>query len=185
MDPRFDPALPPRPPFPSGCWSKTRPTSGGRCSTRSHPASPHHSSRRRPRFALLLLLALALSGCSAPGEKVGDPIDPPPGVSRSHLTGEARWYGQRHHGRTTASGERFDMHDLTAAHPSLPFGSVVRVIRCDTRQSVVVRINDRGPDGRRTLIDLSRRAAEEIDLIGPGHTRVSIEILELPDACSP
>ena len=103
------------------------------------------------------------------------------GIDESELRGEATWYGQRHHGRTTASGEPFDMHDHTAAHKTLPFGAVVRVTRDDTRQSVVVRINDRGPYGSGRVIDLSRAAAEDIDLIRPGHRPVSIEILSLPE----
>jgi rare lipoprotein A len=103
-------------------------------------------------------------------------------ASGSHrLQGEATWYGRRHHGRTTASGEPFDMYDFTAAHRTLPFGTVVRVVRDDTRQSVVVRINDRGPYGEGRIIDLSRAAAEEIELIGPGHLPVTLEILELPE----
>jgi rare lipoprotein A len=96
------------------------------------------------------------------------------------LLGEATWYGEVHHGRPTASGEPFDMYAFTAAHKTLPFQTVVRVTRDDTRQSVVVRINDRGPYGEGRVIDLSRAAAEEIDLIRPGHVPVTIEILELP-----
>ena len=72
------------------------------------------------------------------------------------------------------------MHAFTAAHRSLPFGTVVRVIRVDTRQSVIVRINDRGPYGAGRVIDLSRAAAEQIELIGPGHRPVEIEILAAP-----
>lgn len=102
------------------------------------------------------------------------------GIDPDELVGEATWYGERHHGRTTASGEPFDMYDLTAAHKTLPFGTVVRVVRDDTRQSVVVRINDRGPYGAGRVIDLSRAAAEEIDLIRPGHVPVTIEILSVP-----
>ena len=102
------------------------------------------------------------------------------GVSHSELTGEATWYGEVHHGRTTASGEPFDMFDFTAAHKTLPFQTIVRVIRNDTRQSVIVRINDRGPYGPGRIIDLSRAAAEEIDLIRPGHLPVTVEILEFP-----
>jgi len=96
------------------------------------------------------------------------------------LIGEATWYGERHHGRTTASGEPFDMYAMTAAHKTLPFGTVVRVIRDDTRQSVVVTITDRGPYGAGRVIDLSMAAAEEIDLIRPGHVPVVVEILSLP-----
>lgn len=102
------------------------------------------------------------------------------GVDPDSLVGDATWYGDRYHGRTTASGEPFDMHDLTAAHRSLPFGTIVRVVRRDTRQSVVVRINDRGPFGRGRIIDLSRAAAEEIGMIRAGVVPVVVEILETP-----
>ena len=73
------------------------------------------------------------------------------------------------------------MNDFTAAHKTLPFGTVVRVTRVDTRQSVVVRINDRGPYGPGRVIDLSRAAAEAIELIQPGHRPVVIEILAAPE----
>ena len=102
------------------------------------------------------------------------------GVDEDELIGEATWYGEVHHGRTTASGEPFDMYAMTAAHKSLPFDTIVRVIRPDTLQSVVVRINDRGPYGPGRVIDLSMAAAEEIDLIRPGHVPVVVEILEVP-----
>lgn len=101
-------------------------------------------------------------------------------IDEDDLIGEATWYGEVHHGRTTASGEPFDMYDLTAAHKRLPFDTIVRVIRQDTRQSIVVRINDRGPYGPGRIIDLSMAAAEEIELIRPGHVPVVLEILELP-----
>lgn len=102
------------------------------------------------------------------------------GVEEDDLIGEATWYGEVHHGRTTASGESFDMYAMTAAHKTLPFDTIVRVTRPDTFQSVVVRINDRGPYGPGRVIDLSMAAAEEIDLIRPGHVPVVVEILEVP-----
>ena len=82
--------------------------------------------------------------------------------------GLASWYGQRFHGRPTASGERFDMNQFTAAHKTLPFGTLVRVRSVRNGQEVVVRINDRGPYGRNRLIDLSRAAALAIGLKGRG-----------------
>lgn len=101
----------------------------------------------------------------------------PEGVDPAWLEGRASWYGDRFHGRTTASGEVYDMRAFTAAHRNLPFGTVVRVVRTDTLQSVVVRINDRGPFIEGRVIDLSRVAAEDIDLIRPGTAPVSLEIL--------
>jgi len=91
--------------------------------------------------------------------------------------GEASWYGGKFHGRTTASGEPFDMDQLTAAHRSLPFGSRVRVTNQATNDSVVVRINDRGPYAGNRVIDLSRAAARAVRLIGPGVAPVRLEVL--------
>jgi rare lipoprotein A len=79
--------------------------------------------------------------------------------------GIASWYGKRFHGRRTASGERFDMHEFTAAHRTLPFGTLVRVEHEPTGRSVLVRINDRGPHIRRRVIDLSRAAAQALGLL--------------------
>jgi rare lipoprotein A len=95
-------------------------------------------------------------------------------------TGIASWYGEPYHGRKTASGEVYDMHQLTAAHRSLPFGTWVEVTNAENGTRVAVRINDRGPfvDGR--IIDLSRAAAERIGLIGPGIARVRVKVIEPP-----
>ena len=79
--------------------------------------------------------------------------------------GLASWYGPRFHGRRTANGERYDMHGLTAAHRTLPFGTVVRVHSQVNGRTVDVRINDRGPFLRKRVIDLSRGAAEALGLI--------------------
>lgn len=91
--------------------------------------------------------------------------------------GHASWYGGKFHGRTTASGERYDMDEMTAAHRSLPFGSKVRVTNQATNDSVVVRINDRGPYAGNRVIDLSRAAAKAVRLIGPGVAPVVLEVL--------
>ncbi|MGV3569032.1 MAG: septal ring lytic transglycosylase RlpA family protein [Ramlibacter sp.] len=92
--------------------------------------------------------------------------------------GEASWYGPRFHGRPTASGERFDREALTAAHRSLPFGTVVRVENLRTGTSVDVRINDRGPHGKRSrIIDLSEAAGRLLGIgrsIGVAPVRLTI-----------
>jgi rare lipoprotein A len=93
-------------------------------------------------------------------------------------TGLASWYGSRFHGRKTASGEAYDMHALTAAHPKLPFGSWVRVRNLVNGRSVDVRINDRGPHIKRRIIDLSRAAAQSLGLAGHGTRQVEITLLE-------
>lgn len=92
--------------------------------------------------------------------------------------GIASYYGRRFHGRPTASGEAFDMNALTAAHRTLPFGSRVRVTNPRNGQSVVVRINDRGPFVRGRQIDLSRAAAEKIGIVRSGHGTVELELLD-------
>lgn len=94
------------------------------------------------------------------------------------MVGEASYYGDKYAGRATASGERFDPRAMTAAHPTLPFDTRVRVTRLDTGASVVVRINDRGPfkDGR--IIDLSKGAARRIDMLSVGVTDVRVEVLD-------
>jgi rare lipoprotein A len=91
--------------------------------------------------------------------------------------GLASWYGPGYHGKRTSSGERFDQDELTAAHASWQFGTRVRVTFLRTGRSVVVRINDRFPNHKGRVIDLSRAAARQIGLIGPGTGRVRLEVV--------
>lgn len=98
----------------------------------------------------------------------GIPTDDRPVLGR----GLASWYGAQLHRRRTASGERFDMHALTAAHPWLPFGSKVCVRSLVTGKVVVVRINDRGPHTARRIIDLSHAAAKALGLLERGTKQV-------------
>lgn len=101
------------------------------------------------------------------------------GAATSRLeTGVASWYGDRFHGRKTASGEPFDMNALTAAHPKLPFGSWVRVRNLLNGRSVDVRINDRGPHIKRRIIDLSRGAARALGVGGQGTPQVELILLD-------
>lgn len=101
--------------------------------------------------------------------------------------GIASWYGRDFHGRTTSSGEIYDMNSLTAAHKTLPIPTWVEVTNLDNGRRVIVRVNDRGPfvDGR--IIDLSQRAAQEIGMIQSGTTRVQVRALGAPavDSVSP
>ena len=94
--------------------------------------------------------------------------------------GIASWYGPGFDGNLTANGEVYDMNEVSAAHKFLPFGTVVRVVEFDTRRSIVVRINDRGPfvDGR--IIDLSKGAAEELGIVDKGITKVGLRIVRWP-----
>jgi len=95
------------------------------------------------------------------------------------LHGIASWYGGVFNGRHTASGERFDMYAMTACHPTLPFGSLVRVVNLENKRSVVVRITDRGYlfDGR--VIDLSYAAAKKLSMTKSGLASVKLEVLSL------
>ncbi len=120
------------------------------------------------RLAGSLFLAAAVAATA---------IVPPALASTAHHSGVASWYGPGFHGRTTANGERYDMHALTAAHKTLTFGTKVKVTNQNNGKSVVVRINDRGPYIRGRVIDLSRSAAAAIDMIGPGTAEVSIEVM--------
>jgi len=96
-------------------------------------------------------------------------------------TGTAAYYADSLDGKSTASGEPYDKTALTAAHPDLPFGTIVLVTNLDNRKSVRVRINDRGPFGdSKRIIDLSRAAAERIGMIRSGIAEVRIEIVEMP-----
>jgi rare lipoprotein A len=94
--------------------------------------------------------------------------------------GLASWYGGKFQGRRTASGEIFDTRQLTAAHRTLPFGTRVRVTHLETKRSVVVRINDRGPFVEGRIVDLSQAAATAIGMGGAGVARVSLEVVEGP-----
>ena len=93
------------------------------------------------------------------------------------LHGVASWYGGVFNGRKTASGERYDMYAMTACHPTLPFGTVVRVVNRKNRRSVVVRITDRGYLYSGRILDLSYGAAQKLEMIKPGLTEVDMEVL--------
>ena len=95
-------------------------------------------------------------------------------------TGIASWYGVPYHGRAAASGEIYDMEQLTAAHRTFPFNTWVEVTDLDNGKKVDVRVNDRGPIVRHRIIDLSLAAAREIDMVGPGTARVKVKVIAPP-----
>jgi len=95
------------------------------------------------------------------------------------LKGIASWYGDQFDGKKTASGETFNQDEMTACHPSLPFGSEVRVVNLRNHRSVVVRITDRAELVKGRVIDLSHAAAEKLNMTSAGVARVSIEVLSL------
>ncbi|HYO16379.1 MAG TPA: septal ring lytic transglycosylase RlpA family protein [Thermoanaerobaculia bacterium] len=122
-------------------------------------------------FAILFLCIVFSAACSGNRR----PASPATGsVGTPVQKGFASWYGPGFHGRRTANGERYDMNDLTAAHPSLPFGTRVAVRNPRTGQSVTVRINDRGPFSKSRVIDLSYAAAREVGVWGPGTAFVEL-----------
>lgn len=127
---------------------------------------------RVTRLSAVTALLLA-AGCatlrSVPPAKVG-----------AEQIGEASWYGRYHHGSRTASGEIFSMHQLTAAHPTLPFGTRLRVTNLSNGRSVDVRVNDRGPHVGGRIIDLSHAAARALGAVGSGVVQVRVRVLALP-----
>jgi rare lipoprotein A len=94
--------------------------------------------------------------------------------------GRASWYGGHFHGRETASGETYDKEAMTAAHPKLPFGTVVKVTNEKNGWSCKVRINDRGPFAKGRIIDVSEAAARQLGMIGDGVVPVSVRIVKKP-----
>lgn len=133
------------------------------------------------QIAAAALFFAALIGSSACAKKKHVSVRATtPAPTRTTETGIASWYGYPYHGRHAANGEIYDMEKLTAAHRTLPFGTWVRVTNLTNSKTVDVRITDRGPfiDGR--IIDLSKAAAREIDMIGPGLARVRVDIISAP-----
>jgi rare lipoprotein A len=129
---------------------------------------------RTAPLALLVTLALFATGCAS---RHAPAAQRRATSSAGPATGEASYYAARFQGRPTASGERFDNGQLTAAHRTLPFGTKVRVTNLSNGRSVVVRVNDRGPYARGRIIDLSQAAARRIDMVRAGVARVRVEPL--------
>ncbi|MGF1456095.1 MAG: septal ring lytic transglycosylase RlpA family protein [Alphaproteobacteria bacterium] len=156
---------------------------------------------RRTGFLILLCLILAVAGCrtrppssTVPVGPIADPftsgvykVGKPYKVAGVwyrptedwdyRAEGTASWYGTFFHGRRTANGEVFDKTRLTAAHPTLPLPSFVEVTNLANGRRIVVRVNDRGPFRKRRIIDLSEAAAEALDFVIQGHTRVRLRML--------
>jgi rare lipoprotein A len=145
-------------------------------------------------FAAALVVALlALAGCSTnrPRGVMADGLNDrvssqssqalaPPASPAGDLRGMASWYGRGTRHRRTANGERFNRLSLTAAHRTLPFGSLVRVRNLGNGKTVVVRINDRGPFSGRRLIDLSYGAGRALGMLGAGIAQVELEVVRRP-----
>lgn len=139
------------------------------------------SSVVRTGLYFMTAAMLGISSCTTTSPRFGSPGTRAPGgdpvVDGHQLQGVASYYADDFHGRTTANGERYDMHGLTAAHRTLPFNTKVRVRNLDNGLSIVVRINDRGPFKDNRVIDLSLGAALKIGLIAHGTAAVQLELM--------
>jgi rare lipoprotein A len=111
-------------------------------------------------------------------DKTNTASKPRPKPQKPYQVGTASWYGRYFHGKTTASGEPFNMYQFTAAHRHLPLGTLVKVTNLENGESVIVRVNDRGPMPKSRIIDLSYGAARMIGLSGPGLEPVRLDIVE-------
>lgn len=131
---------------------------------------------------LLILSAAFIASCSSTvrysnTEYVRPKSSSQPVVSEKVIYGKASYYADKFHGRKTANGETFDMYDYTAAHKELPFNTMIKVTNLNNGKTVVVRINDRGPFIKGREIDLSKGAAEKLDMISAGVVDVKMEII--------
>ncbi len=134
--------------------------------------------RKLALISLLLFFLFILISCGGGNRNIYPPKNT---LQEYRLTGYASWYGPKFNGRRTASGEIFDMNKMTAAHNTLPFGTIVRVTNIRNGKSVVVKINDRGPFKKNRVIDLSYKAAKKLGMIKMGTAPVKITILKLGD----
>jgi rare lipoprotein A len=135
----------------------------------------HHGHAAK---ALLLLAVVALLGSGCASSHRAQPSAGASVKPSGPTVGVASYYGKQYHGRKTASGERFNMHELTAAHRTLPFGTNLKVTNLANDRSVVVRVNDRGPFKRDRILDLSLEAARRLQMVAAGVARVRIEPLD-------
>jgi rare lipoprotein A len=134
---------------------------------------------RRLAFLFSSLVFVSSCGHRTVQVKAPQPASAPSSVPTSELEGLASYYAEPYHGRKTANGEIFDTYQgMTAAHRTLPFNTMVRVTNKTNGRQVDVRINDRGPFVEGRVIDLSLRAAKEIDLVGPGTAPVRLTVLK-------
>lgn len=148
----------------------------------------YRSCKRSSRSVGLAALAVAsLAACAGPPREMpppAAPVAPPPGPQASCSpsfidTGVASWYGEAFQMKATASGEPYDMNDLTAAHRWLPLNTIVRVTNLETGKSAVLRINDRGPYMHGRVLDVSSYAAQQLGMKRHGLAQVRIEVFDL------
>ena len=122
-------------------------------------------------YAVLALALFVLAGCAS--AQVSSQKTKP-----YQQIGLASFYAHKFHGRATASGEIYDMNKFTAAHPNLPFGTLVRVTNLKNKRNVVLKVNDRGPVSKKRIIDVSYKAAQELNFIREGIVKVRLEIVK-------
>ena len=144
---------------------------------------PIHAGFALLALALLFIAVMLLAGCSHRPAHVTTPLAP--ARIGTTETGVASWYGFPYHGRRAASGEVYDMQQLTAAHRKLPFQTWVEVTNLSNGKQVDVRINDRGPFVKGRILDLSQAAARDIDMLRAGTARVRLKVIAPPHAVPP
>ncbi len=168
-----------------------------RCQTVSlwngqHMRSAIHSFIRFFIFLMSFVIAQTCAASQKQKEAIASPLvsmpakakRQPPKLRKAHRAsqiGEASWYGPKFRGKLTSSGEVFDQHKLTAAHPTLPEGSTIKVTNLDNGRSVNLRVNNRGPFLRGRILDVSKRAAQVLGMLKDGTAMVQVKVLSRPD----
>jgi rare lipoprotein A len=141
------------------------------------PRPPDRRCHARISGVATIALVLFLSACASTGARPSTTSRTPKAKPQ---VGEASWYGPGFHGRRTASGEIFDMHAISAAHRTLPLGTVIEVRNLENGRTLVARVNDRGPWVHGRIVDLSMAAAEELGLYRSGVARVRVTVVGGP-----
>jgi rare lipoprotein A len=142
-------------------------------------ATPKNTRSKYHAIVASAVLVTLLGITGAPAGNAEQPIKDVPSQPQHHWfqTGRASWYGKLFQGRTTASGEAFDMNEMTCAHRSLPLGSLIKVTNLRNHKSVIVRVNDRGPVPETRIVDLSYAAARFLGFGARGIAPVRLELI--------
>jgi len=129
---------------------------------------------------LIVVFSLILTSCGTSSRisKKSKSEGKSAAIGKKIEEGIASWYGPNFHGKLTADGEKYDMNQLTAAHRTLPFNTIVKVKNLDNGKTVNVRINDRGPYAKNRIIDLSKKAAKKLGMLGPGTAHVALILVD-------
>jgi rare lipoprotein A len=144
------------------------------CALLEQPSNPTVPAETRTQPAIPPVSGQTPPSQLVPAQPTGKPANTAP--VKLPQTGQASWYGANHQGKQTASGSTFDQAALTAAHPSLPFGSKIKVTNLTNGKSVEVEITDRGPSSGNRIIDLSQAAAKALEMVDSGTATVRIEL---------